>query len=281
MTLELFDLCSVAVAEPRSRLSSLRESPRLSLGPLHAVDASNNRRHKASESSVWRAVFGKGAIEKNKKKREKRKQRHEAERTRMAVVYNCFAHLESIARFPRPVGSCVFVLLARCRARLAWTYPYDSAITRDILPPNTPSTQALEVMNCYAEEAPDRFPTSACRRGCCFSWPFDALISTQARGGAQARARRRRRVVALRARRHGPRAAHVGGPGAFPASFLFLCLRPCGVALATRTWGGYGAVVEAAVRRYIQMKCLALLDGPFVVGHKGRVGGGKRATIEP
>merc|ERR1739841_502110 len=125
-------------------------------------------------------------------------------------------------------------------------------------------------MNCYAEEAPDRFPTSACRRGCCFSWPFDALISTQARGGAQARARRRRRVVALRARRHGPRAAHVGGPGAFPASFLFLYLRPCGVALATRTWGGYGAVVvEAAVRRYIQMKCLALLDGPFVVGHKG------------
>ena len=115
--------------------------------------------------SVWRAVFGKGAIEKDKKKREKRKQRHEAERTRMAVVYNCFAHLESIARFPRPVGSCVFVLLARCRARLAWTYPYDSAITRDILPPNTPSTQALEVMNCYAEEAPDRFPTSACRRG--------------------------------------------------------------------------------------------------------------------
>ena len=126
---------------------------------------SNNRRHKASELSVWRAVFGKGAIEKDKKKREKRKQRHEAERTRMAVVYNCFAHLESIARFPRPVGSCVFVLLARCRARLAWTYPYDSAITRDILPPNTPSTQALEVMNCYAEEAPDRFPTSACRRG--------------------------------------------------------------------------------------------------------------------
>ena len=156
---------SVAVAEPRSRLSSLRESPRLSLGPLHAVDASNNRRHKASESSVWRAVFGKGAIEKNKKKREKRKQRHEAEHTRMAVVYNCFAHLESIARFPRPVGSCVFVLLARCRARLAWTYPYDSAITRDIPLPNTPSTQALEVMNCYAEEAPDRFPTSACRRG--------------------------------------------------------------------------------------------------------------------
>ena len=43
--------------------------------------------------------------------------------------------------------------------------PYDFAITRDILPPNTPSTQALEVMNCYAEEAPDRFPTSACRRG--------------------------------------------------------------------------------------------------------------------
>ena len=79
----------------------------------------------------------------------------------MAVVYNCFAHLESIARFPRPVGSCVFVILARCRARLAWTYPYDFAITRDILPPNTPSTQALEVMNCYAEEAPDRFPTPA------------------------------------------------------------------------------------------------------------------------
>ena len=105
--------------------------------------------------SVWRAVFGKGAIETNKRKREKRKKRHEAERTRMAVVYNCFAHLESIARFPRPVGSCVFVLLAR----------YDFAITRDILPPNTPSTQALEVMNCYAEEAPDRFPTSACRRG--------------------------------------------------------------------------------------------------------------------
>ncbi|CAH0364809.1 unnamed protein product [Pelagomonas calceolata] len=126
---------------------------------------SNNRRHKASELSVWRAVFGKGAIEKDKKKREKRKQRHKAERTRMAVVYNCFAHLESIARFPRPVGSCVFVLLARCRARLAWTYPHDFAITRDILPPNTPSTQALEVMNCYAEEAPDRFPTSACRRG--------------------------------------------------------------------------------------------------------------------
>ena len=133
--------------------------------PLHAVDASNNCRHKASELSVWRAVFGKGAIETNKKKREKRKKRHEAERTRMAVVYNCFAHLESIARFPRPVGSCVFVLLARCRARLAWTYPYDLAITIDILPPNTPSTQALEVMNCYAEEAPDRFPTSACRRG--------------------------------------------------------------------------------------------------------------------
>ena len=40
------------------------------------------------------------------------------------------------------------------------------------------------------------------------------MISTQASGGAQARARRRRRVVALRARRHGPRAAHVGGPGA-------------------------------------------------------------------
>ena len=74
--------------------------------------------------TVWRAVFGKGAIETNKKKREKRKKRHEAERTRMAVVYNCFAHLESIARFPRPVGSCVFVLLARCRARLAWTYPF-------------------------------------------------------------------------------------------------------------------------------------------------------------
>ena len=72
---------------------------------------SNNRRHKASELSVWRAVFGKGAIETNKRKREKRKKRHEAERTRMAVVYNCFAHLESIARFPRPVGSCVFVLL--------------------------------------------------------------------------------------------------------------------------------------------------------------------------
>ena len=35
-----------------------------------------------------------------------------------------------------------------------------------------------------------------------------------ARGCAQARARRRRRVVALRARRHGPRAAHVGGPSA-------------------------------------------------------------------
>ena len=101
--------------------------------------------------SVWRAVFGKGAIETNKRKREKRKKRHEAERTRMAVVYNCFAHLESIARFPRPVGSCVSVLLAR----------YDFAITRDILPPNTPSTQALEVMNCYAEEAPDRFPTPA------------------------------------------------------------------------------------------------------------------------
>ena len=61
--------------------------------------------HKASELSVWRAVFGKGAIETNKRKREKRKKRHEAERTRMAVVYNCFAHLESIARFPRPVGS--------------------------------------------------------------------------------------------------------------------------------------------------------------------------------
>ena len=76
--------------------------------------------HKASELSVWRAVFGKGAIETNKRKREKRKKRHEAERTRMAVVYNCFAHLESIARFPRPVGSCVFVLLVR-RARLAWT----------------------------------------------------------------------------------------------------------------------------------------------------------------
>ena len=76
--------------------------------------------HKASELSVWRAVFGKGAIETNKRKREKRKKRHEAESTRMAVVYNCFAHLESIA---------------------------------------------LEVMNCYAEEAPDRFPTSACRRG--------------------------------------------------------------------------------------------------------------------
>ena len=104
------------------------------------------------------------------------------------------------------------------------------------------------------------------------------MISTQARGGAQARARRRRRVVALRARRHGPRAAHVGGPGAFPASFLFLCLRPCGVALATRTWGGYGAAVEAAVRRYIQMKCLALLDGPFVVGHNGRVVRGKNAA---
>ena len=60
--------------------------------------------------------------------------------------------------------------------------------------------------------------------------------------------------------------------------FLFLCLRPCGVALATRTWGGYGAVVEAAVRRYIQMKCLALLDGPFVVGHNGRVVRGKNAA---
>ena len=136
-----------------------------SVDPPYAVAATlEHRRHKASELSVWRAVFGKGAIETNKRKREKRKKRHEAERTRMAVVYNCFAHLESIARFPRPVGSCVFVLLVR-RARLAWTYPYDSAITRDIVPPNTPSTQALEVMNCYAEEAPDRFPTSACRRG--------------------------------------------------------------------------------------------------------------------
>ena len=95
-----------------------------SVGPPHAGAATlEHRRHKASELSVWRAVFGKGAIETNKKKREKRKKRHEAERTRMAVVYNCFAHLESIA---------------------------------------------LEVMNCYAEEAPDRFPTSACRRGCCF-----------------------------------------------------------------------------------------------------------------
>ena len=115
-----FPFCALSRGRPRSRRSSLRESPRLSLGPLHAVDASNNRRHKASELSVWRAVFGKGAIEKDKKKRAKRKQRHEAERTRMAVVYNCFAHLESIARFPRPVGSCVFVLLVR-RARLAWT----------------------------------------------------------------------------------------------------------------------------------------------------------------
>ena len=132
-----------------------------SVDPPYAVAATlEHRRHKASELSVWRAVFGKGAIETNKRKREKRKKRHEAERTRMAVVYNCFAHLESIARFPRPVGSCVFVLLVR-RARLAWTYPCDSAITRDIVPPNTPSTQALEVMNCYAEEAPDRFPTPA------------------------------------------------------------------------------------------------------------------------
>ena len=218
-----------------------------SVGPPHAVAATlEHRRHKASELSVWRAVFGKGAIETNKRKREKRKKRHEAERTRMAVVYNCFAHLESIARFPRPVGSCVFVLLARCRARLAWTYPYDLAITIDILPPNTPSTQALEVMNCYAEEAPDRFPTSACRRGCCFSWPFDALISTQARGGAQARARRRRRVVALRARRHGPRAAHVGGPGAFPASFFCFCVF---VLVASRSQRGLGAVTGQSSSR--------------------------------
>ena len=92
-----------------------------SVDPPYAVAATlEHRRHKASELSVWRAVFGKGAIETNKRKREKRKKRHEAERTRMAVVYNCFAHLESIARFPRPVGSCVFVLLVR-RARLAWT----------------------------------------------------------------------------------------------------------------------------------------------------------------
>ena len=82
-----------------------------SVDPPHAVAATlKHRRHKASELSVWRAVFGKGAIETNKRKREKRKKRHEAERTRMAVVYNCFAHLESIARFPRPVGTCVFVL---------------------------------------------------------------------------------------------------------------------------------------------------------------------------
>ena len=40
-TLELFDLCSVAVAEPRRRRSSPRESPRLSLGPppRHRRDA--------------------------------------------------------------------------------------------------------------------------------------------------------------------------------------------------------------------------------------------------
>ena len=70
-----------------------------SVDPPHAVAATlEHRRHKASESSVWRAVFGKGAIEKNKKKREKRKQRHEAERTRMAVVYNEPAPREHRAR---------------------------------------------------------------------------------------------------------------------------------------------------------------------------------------
>ena len=79
--------------------------------------------HKASELSVWRAVFGKGAIETNKRKREKRKKRHEAERTRMAVVYNCFAHLESIARFPRPVGSCVFVLHMTLQSRETFYCP--------------------------------------------------------------------------------------------------------------------------------------------------------------
>ena len=116
-----FSIC--ALSRGRARGADGRAYERVhgrASDPLHAVDASNNCRHKASELSVWRAVFGKGAIEKDKKKREKRKTRHKAERTRMAVVYNCFAHLESIARFPRPVGSCVFVLLVR-RARLAWT----------------------------------------------------------------------------------------------------------------------------------------------------------------
>ena len=62
--------------------------------------------------------------------------------------------------------------------------------------------------------APDR--ASACRRGCS---RLDALISAQARGGAQARARRRRRVVALRARRHGPRARR--RTGRVPRPFCF------------------------------------------------------------
>ena len=151
-----------------------------SVDPPHAVAATlEHHRHKASELSVWRAVFGKGAIETNKKKREKRKKRHEAERTRMAVVYNCFAHLESIARFPRPVGSCVFVL-ARCRARHSTAQHAIDAGAR-----------GHELL----------------RRG-------GARPLPDARGCAQARTRRRRRVVALRARRHGPRATHVGGPGA-------------------------------------------------------------------
>lgn len=68
--------------------------------------------HKASEYSIWRAIFGKDAVEKDKKKREKKRVRHERERVRAAVVYNCFAHIGSVA---------------------------------------------LEVAECYAREAPDRF----------------------------------------------------------------------------------------------------------------------------
>ena len=192
----------------------------------------------------------------------------------MAVVYNCFAHLESIARFPRPVGSCVFVLLARCRARLAWTYRRSNherhSTAQHAIDAGARGHELLR--RGGARPLPDvRLPA-----WCCFSWPFDALISTQARAAAHKLALAdvvawwRFELAAMpRARRRTGRVSRV----------LFLCLRPCGVALATRTWGGYGAVVvvEAAVRRYIQMKCLALLDGPFVVGHKGRVGRGKNA----
>ena len=70
--------------------------------PRHCRPASRHRRDartpQAQGERVGLAGGLRGARSGNKKKREKRKQQHEAERTRMAVVCNCFAHLGHSAR---------------------------------------------------------------------------------------------------------------------------------------------------------------------------------------
>ena len=154
---------SVAVAEPRSRRSSLRESPRLSLGP-----PPRRRRADRPQAQGERVIGLAGGLRQGRD----RDEQEEAREAEEAARGRAHAHGRGLQLLRAPgehrafPASCWFLCLRPSgAARLAWTYPCDFAITRDILPPNTPSTQALEVMNCYAEEAPDRFPTSACRRG--------------------------------------------------------------------------------------------------------------------